>query len=436
MKKAFFIISLAVVFAFACGRVSAQLSANPRSGETLDKVVAIVGDDIITYSDVIGYLSQMAQQDPSVKIDDKDAQKKVLDMLIDEKLIVAKAIEDSIKVTDEEVDQRWDYQIQRLVAKYGSEKRVEDLYGMSLTKMKNDFREDIRKQMLGERMKQKLFGDVKVTAQEVSDFYNKYKDSLPNVPRTIELCHLVRNVNSDAKTKDELLKLAKSVRDTLVNMHGDFADFAKRYSGDPGTASNGGELGWAKRGMFFKEFESAAFQLQKGAISAPVETPFGFHIIQLLDKTGDSIRTRHILFKFGQNQEDIDKVIAELNGYRDSVRAGKDFKELAKKYSDEKETKGFGGVLGQFQDSQVPDNLKDLISKLKDGETTEPLLLSSAPSMSYHIIYRSKTIDEHKAALATDYNQIETLAMNFKQNDLYESWIKGLRKEMYWEIKK
>lgn len=429
-----YLSSCIAVICFAFTTVSAQQLQAPKQGEVIEKVRAVVGNDIITQSDVIGYLMQLAQQDPSIKVEDAMLQDRVLNMLIDEKLAVAKAIEDSITVSDDEVEQRWNYQIQRLISKYGSEKRIEDIFGMSVIQMKNDFREDIKKQILLDRIKAKILNEIKVTRQEVEDFFKIYQDSLPMVPATIDLYHIVKKVNSDSKSKEELYLFAKTIRDS-IGQGMDFADAAKKYSGDPGTASIGGELGWASRGKFFKEFEQAAFSLQKGAISAPVETPFGFHIIQTIDKTKDSVKTRHILFKFGQNQGDIEIAKSELSKIRDKAKENNSFEELAKINSDETETRGFGGYLGQFPLDQIPPNIKEVIKALKDGEISEPMLYSAEPKASYHIIYRKSTTPEHKANLDHDYKQIEAMSVNYKQNKLYTEWIQRIRKEMYWEIK-
>ncbi len=436
MKKSILkiLVCTSVIMVGYASSLYSQQPQPPKAGEVLEKVRAVVGNDIITQSDVIGYLMQLAQQDPSVRVDDLILQNKVLNMLIDEKLVVAKAIEDSVTVSDDEVEQRWNYQIQRLVGKYGSEKRIEDIFGMSVIQMKNDFREDIRKQILADRMKEKLFKDIKVNRSEVQEFYNLYTDSLPNVPKMVELYHIVKNLVSDKKTKDELYALAKNIRDSIV-AGGDFAEFAKKYSGDPGTATVGGELGWAGKGKFFKEFEQAAFALQKGAISNPIETPFGFHIIQTLEKNKDSIKTKHILLKFGQNQNDVEKVKNELVEIKSKINSKVSFEDIAKIASDEIETRGFGGYLGQFPLDQTPANLKDVINALKDGEVSEPMLYSAEPKTSYHIIYRKKSIPEHKANMADDYKQIEVMAANYKQNKLYLEWIQKIRKEMYWELK-
>ncbi len=379
--------SIILVFLMLIAFTSAAL-CQLKQGESVEKIMAVVGNEIITKSDILGYLSQMAMQDPSIKIDDPELQKRVLEVMLNEKLVIAKAIEDSIVVTEDEVNQRWDYQIQRFVARYGSEKRIEDIYGMSIQQMKNDFKEDIRKQILSERMKAKAVPEVQVTPSEVKEFYNRYIDSLPILPAQIELFHIVKNVESDRQTKEDLYKLARVVRDSIL-AGGDFADFAKRYSGDPGSAATGGELGWAPKGRFIKEFEQAAFSQQKDAISMPVETPFGLHIIQTIDKTKDSLKTKHILFKFGQNQEDIEKA----------------------------------------------KTIKEITDKLKDGDVSEPIVFAAEPKRSFHIIYRKRTIPEHKANLDDDYPQIELLAKDFKKNDLFNQWLEKLKKEMYWEIK-
>lgn len=405
-----------------------------KPGESLEKIRAVVGNDIITQSDIMGYLVQFMGQDKNININDPEIQNKVLNLMIDEKLVIAKAIEDSIVVAEEEVDQRWEQQMHRLIAKFGSQKRIEDVFGMSIIQMKNDLRDDIRKQLISDKMKAKLFSDISVTNAEVEDFYKQYSDSIPNVPASVDLFHIVKNVIADEKSKAETYKLALAVRDS-ISAGGNFEEFAHRYSGDPGSAMNGGDLGWAGKGLFIKEFEQTAFNQNKGAVSAPIETMFGFHIIQTLDKTKDSVHARHILFKFGQSTEDIDKTKKILTDIKQTALENGNFEELAKKNSDEVETKGFGGALGQMPLNQIPPQIQDVIHSLKDGDITEPMIYASEPKMSFHILYRKRTIPEHKAELKGDFKQLEAMAINFKQNKLYQEWIQKIRKEMYWEIK-
>lgn len=429
-KSLFLLIVFAAVFAGASGIAPAQL----KEGETLDKVIAVVGNEIIMLSDLNGQMAIFAQQDPKIDITNPEIRKKILDAMINEKLVVTKAIEDSIVVTDEEIKQRWDYQLQNLVSHYGSEKRVEDIYGMSIARMQYEYRDEIRKQILAERIRQQKFGELKSNQQDVEEFYNKFKDSLPAIPLQIELFHIVKNVTASTKEKEQIYELAKNVRDTILK-GGDFADFAKRYSNDPGTASAGGELGWFDKGKLFPEFEKAAFELQVGQISLPVETPFGYHIIQTENKNKDSVMTRHILFKFGKSDADKEKVVATLNALKEKVVKGENFEELAKRESEEKETQGFGGLLGKFPVSQIPESLKEIIDKIPDGGISDPLPYSNEPKVSFHIIYRKRTIAEHKPTLKDDYKELEQYASSEKQKRLYMEWVETLRKTMYWEIK-
>ncbi len=428
-KRAFTMLFL-LLFVSVCSSLTAQL----KEGDVVDKIAAVVGNEVIMLSDLTSQIAMLAQQDPTVNVADTSIRSRVLNSMINEKLVVAKAIEDSVVVSDDEIKQRWEYQLNRFIQYYGSEKRIEDIYGMSIARLQYEYKDDIRKQLLSEKLRAQKFQEVKVTPREVEDFYKAFKDTLPSVPAQVELYHIVKNVEADSKAKDQVLELAKKVRDSLMK-GGDFADFAKRYSQDPGTAASGGDLGWFEKGKLFPEFEKSAFALQVSQFSVPVETPFGFHIIQTLDKNKDSVLTRHILFKVGQSTTDVDSIKSFLNSIKQRVEKGESFEELAKKYSDEKETQGFGGALGKFPIAQIPATIKETIDKLQDGQVSEPYPYSSEPKVSFHIMYRKKTSQEHKPTIEHDYKEIEQVATNYKQNKLYQEWVEQLRKQMYWEIK-
>ncbi len=412
----------------------AQLSSQVNEGEVIDKIIAVVGNEIIMLSDLNGQIAKFAQQDRSIDPNDKEFRQRVLDAMINEKLVVTKAIEDSITVTDDEIKDAWNRNLQYFVSMYGSEKRVEDVYGMSISRLFFEFKDDVRKQVLVQKIQGQKFEGVKANPREVQDFFNLYTDSLPEIPAKIELCHIVKNVEANKSAKEEVLDLAKKVRDSILK-GGDFADFAARYSQDFGTSASGGELGWFEKDKLFPEYEKAAFALMEGQISMPVETPFGFHLIQTISKRKDSVLTRHILFKIGQSAGDQDSIKNFLMELKYKCEKGESFEELAKIHSDEKETQGFGGSLGKFPANQIPANLKDIIDKLRDGEVSDPYPYSSEPKLSFHIIFRKQTIPEHKPALDTDYSDIEDFATNYKKQKLYQEWIEQLRKTMYWEVK-
>ncbi|MGQ9818737.1 MAG: peptidylprolyl isomerase [Candidatus Kapaibacteriales bacterium] len=400
----------------------------------LDKIVAIVGDEEIKLSDIKSQAYLFAQQDPSNDPNDPKFQRQILEQMINERLILIKARQDSIPVTDEEVNLRWDFQINALIQHYGSVSRIEEIYGMSLSQLKNTYKDEIRKSLLIEKMKEKKLGNITVTDREIKEFFEKFKDTLPQIPDQVELYHIVKNLQSSNEIRSNKFEFAQQIRDSIIKT-GNFEDFARRYSDDKSTAPFGGDLGWVARGSLLPEFERVAFSLQKNEISKPFETPLGFHIVYLLNKNKDSIHVRHILFKLTPTEEDIQVIKEILQQIRKRVQNGESFEELAKKFSDEEETRGSGGFLGKFSIDELPQNIKEIIENLKEGEVSEPILYKTHPQESYRIIYKKKLISSHKINPLTDYKELEKYALAFKQNQIYQKWVSELRQQIYWEIK-
>lgn len=411
------------------------LTAQLNEGQSLDKIVAIVGNEIIMQSDIETSILMMASQNPSVDTKSEELRKRILDNLIDEKLMITKAIEDSITVSNEEVEQRLDFLIQSRVQQVGSEKRLEDIYGMSISRLKYEYRDMVKKQMLAQKLQQTKFGEINVSPAEVEEFYKEYKDSLPQIPEQVDIYHIVKNIESDATAKEDAAKLAQRVRDSIV-AGGDFAEFAKRHSDDPNTREDGGDLGWFDKGKLYPDFEQAAFALQEDETSLPVETPFGIHIIQTLEKKPNSIHCRHILFKIGQTTDDRENAKNFLLDIKKKVEEGKSFEEFARKHSDDKDTRGFGGSLGKVPLTQLPESVRNTVMELPEGGVTEPMPYNADPTKpAYHIMYKKKYFPEHEASFEDDYKQIELMAKNLKQQELFAKWLEELREEMYWEIK-
>lgn len=411
-------------------------TAQLKEGQSIDKIVAVAGNEVILQSDVQTQIALLAQQDPSLakSINDPEIGRRILDALINEKLILARAIEDSVTVTEEEVSERLEFQIRALVQQLGSEKRIEEVYGMSIARIRRDFRDEIRKQMLTEKEKQMKFMEVKPSQREVEEFYAGYKDSLPMIPTQYELYQIVRYVEATNSAKEEARNLAQSVRDSIL-AGGEFAEFARRHSADVGSATAGGELGFVEKGKLVPEFEKAAMALQPGAISEPVETPFGFHIIQLIEKRPTSINTRHILFKVGQSNNDVERVKTFLTSLRQQAEAGEDFEKLAQEHSEDEETKAFGGYIGAVEEQRLGE-LKNVVEALPDGGVSDPLPYAGSPTkVGFRIVYRKEKVPAHTATLQNDFKRIEQFATMFKRNKMYEEWVQNLRQTMYWEIK-
>lgn len=402
---------------------------------TLDKVVAVVDREIITLSDLNFTVQQLALQnrmDPN----SKELQERVLDGMINDKLILAQAIEDSIVVSEEEVSERLDQQIQRIMQQVGGQEEIEKIYGMTVGRMKRDynFREMIRKQLLVQKIQQQKQAALTISRREVEEFFQTFKDSIPNVPKEFELSHIYIEPKPDSSVLNSIYHKALAIADS-IKKGGDFADFAKRYSSD-GSAANGGDLGFARRGSFVKEFEEAAFTLQPNEISKPVRTQFGYHLIQMLERRGDAVRTRHILFPIQLSEANDDTAIAKLNQIRAKALAGENFGLLARKFSEDADTKDVGGDLGRIAiDQLVGANYEDFVKNAKPGDISEPMRISMQNKYGFHIILVRSITPEHPINLKDDYKRLEQLALQFKLANNYQAWVEELRKTMYWEKK-
>lgn len=411
------------------------LTLRGRAQDSMEGIVAIVGREIVLKSDVDGQMEIMAQRDPKVSRKDPALRQAVLDQLINERLIMTKAIEDSVEVTEDEITQRMEYQLQSLIQQFGSEKRIEDMYGMSMARIRREFRDEIRKRLLVEKMQQKQFADIKVTRADVEGFYERYRDSLPSIPERVDLYHIVKYVKPSAEKNKEAEALALRIRDSIVK-GGSFSEFARRHSADPMSAANGGDLGTVEKGKFVPSFEAAAFALSPNEISAPVESPFGWHVIQLISKTSTTMTTRHILIRVSQSEADRDSAKAQLLRMKQAVELGDSFEKIAREYSDERETQGFGGAMGQIELSRLPEDMRSAINALKDGSVSDPMPYAADPTKpGYHILYRKRLIPAHKPSVDDDYKQLEQMASFEKKQRLEQEWILKLRRELYWEVK-
>jgi peptidyl-prolyl cis-trans isomerase SurA len=405
------------------------------SQEVLDKIVAVVGDEFITQSE-LEFQTNMTASQKKINPNTPGLKKQVLDDMINEKLIYAQANLDSITVTDDEVNQRIDYQIQLFEQQFGSKEAVEKAYGMSIEKIKRELNDNIRKQLMIQKLQQKNFGTVEASRREVEDFFEKFKDSLGVIPEKVEIAHIFRSPKTSSALKNKYRAFAQSILDSIKN-GADFAEMAKKYSDDPGSAAHGGDLGFVKKGVFYPEFEAAAFALEPGQISEVVESPVGFHIIQLIEKRGESIHARHILIKI-KSDEDADlKTIEFLSDVRDSiVKDSGSFADYAKKYSEDESSKNFGGDLGTFYLNQLDKNMLDVVSKLKEGEISFPKRIDyGQDNYGYHIVYLKKRTPQHQVDLKKDYTEIKKLADEYKKQQQYNDWLSELKKKIYFDIR-
>jgi peptidyl-prolyl cis-trans isomerase SurA len=398
--------------------------AFPRQ-QVLDRVVAVVGNDVILASDLKAAV-QIYAMNNRIDASTPGLDDQVLQGLINEKLIVAKAVEDSVTVTDEEVQQQLDAVIQMRVQQFGSEQKMEDAYGMPISRIKREFRDEMRKNLLAQKLQQQRISSTTVGRYEVEEFY-----SLPRVPEELEMSDIVIAPNFDPEARAAAYKKLTAIRDS-IRAGGDFADFAKRYSEDPGSAPRGGDLGFARRGTFVNEFETAVFGLAEGQLSDIVESQFGLHLIQLLERRGDAVHARHILLRIPRSDKGDQAAIAKLDSLRLRALAGESFAELARKYSEGKESV-IGGNMGTAEIDQVNKDILPAVEGLKPGDISKPVKVNEGSGYRYHIVLLRSRTPAHEMSLDKDYHKLEQIALKFKQSKEYQAWVDDLRNSIYWQ---
>ena len=400
-----------------------------------DRILAIVGNDIILESDLQYQLQLYARQNQLTQITPAIAQQIFQQMLID-KIIYAKAEQDSIIVKDDEINKELEYRIKNLIDQVGSEQRVQEIYGMSIAKIKMTLREDLIKKLKADKLKRKKFqGGIHISDTEVKKFYSTYRDSIPPSSEEFELSHIfiIQHVTEQEKlvAKNKILQILDSIKNGA-----DFSEMARLYSEDPGSAKNGGDLGWNRKGNFVKEFEEAAFSLQPGQISEPVETVFGYHLIKVNEKKGNEIQLQHILITFPHLPESDLQTISLLKDIKKQIESNQiTFEEAAKKYSQDPETNQKGGYIGFVSIERLDSNVVEALKKTPIGSITEPLRVGNEKDYGYEILKLISINPPHKLTLESDYERIKKMALMFKENEEMNKWIEELKKFVYVDVK-
>ena len=399
----------------------------------VDRIVAVVDKEIITESELNERVTFLAVQN-HVDPNQTGLRMQALDGMVSEKLVLAQALIDSVEVTDDEVTRALDQQIANFVRQVGSEQRVEQMYGKSISRIKREYRTEIKNQLLVQKIRQQREASLTVTHREAEDFFTSFKDSLPQVPEEFELNHIYIVPKPDTLVEAKTRIIMQSILDS-IRAGGDFAVFAKRYSTDPGSAASGGDLGWEKRGVFVREFEETVFGLKENEISTIVKTQFGFHIIQLLGRRGESVHARHILMKIDKGPASDSAAMDTLQVLRKRALKGESFSDLAIKYSEDEDTKTIGGDLGTLAAEQLQPDFAAQIKDMKAGEISEPLRTVVGSSYGYHIIWMRKRTAPHIINLKDDFKRIEQLALYMKRNKQNAQWIDELKKTIYVDIR-
>ena len=398
----------------------------------LDGIAAVVGDYVILDSDIEKTLIDLKSQGAAT---DDITHCSLLGKLMEDRLYAHQAVQDSILVSDDEVNATSDRQIQQLVQQVGSMETVLQFYKKETAE---DFREELyninKLRMLSEKMQQKIVGEIEVTPEEVRQFFRKIpEDQKPVFGAELEISQIVKQPEIPEEEKQKVINKLNEIKADVEDNDASFSVKAILYSQDPGSKSKGGFYSMTRQTPFVKEFKDVAFSLQEGEISEPFETDFGYHIIYIEKIRGQELDLRHILIQPEIPQSAVDGAKIELDTIRKHIMEGKyTFAEAALNFSDEKETKFDGGLLrnpinfdSRFELTKMDPTLYNQVRNLKDEEISYPLLEEDPRGgpPKYKILKVTNRYDEHEADFAKDYLKIQELALREKQYNAIKEWM-------------
>tara|TARA_B100000959_G_C14978949_1_gene622665 strand:- start:466 stop:1809 length:1344 start_codon:yes stop_codon:yes gene_type:complete len=432
--KLTYLYFLIIIFSYSFKGISQE-----SKGVVVDEIIGRVDDYIVLRSELESTYLDILSRGERISGNTKCG---VLKDLITNKLLVAKAEIDSILVEDNQVDQELNSRMALIINQVGSEDEIEKYYNKTIAEFKKELFDDIKEQLIVTKMRREILADIAVSPEEVKDFYESVpRDSLPYFSTQVKVSQIVKVPEVGKEQKNKVRGELLEIRDKIMNGES-FEILATLYSQDPGSAQNGGNLGFVGRGMFQPEFEAAVFKLKEGEVSMPIETEFGFHLIQLIEKRGNLFNSRHILLQPEFSDSDIKRTkdfLDSLKGlaYSDSVT----FEELAREYSDDKFTSSFGGY---FTDAMGSENVlvEELdpvifftIDTMDVGQISIPFeSRTDDGKIAYKLIFFKEKIPPHLGNLEEDYQRFRNFTLNRKQVVELDEWFVKARKEVFINI--
>ncbi|MDG2397944.1 MAG: peptidylprolyl isomerase [Candidatus Marinimicrobia bacterium] len=406
-----------------------------KSRQSIDGIAAFVGDKTILKSDINQALSMAVFQrrlNPD-RDGDKILQLKqdIVRSVVNRKVVLMMAELDSILISDKEIDRTLEDQINNIVAQAGSEDEAEKALGQPLSVFRREYWYDIKDMMIAQKYQQGLIGKVSVNKKEVVSFFQSYQDSIPPFPTTVKLRHLLVKIEPGPEQINKTVDLLKSLRKKILSGEVSFEDVATQYSQDPGSKNSGGSLGFVRRGNLVTEFESIAFTLKPGEISLPVKTEFGYHIIETEEVVGEKIKVRHVLLSPPLTDKDESIAYEKALSLKDSSKTILAFISTIKQHSMDSQTKESGGSLGWVDPANYPiPEFGVVLGQINQNECAGPI----QSEYGYHLLWVEASKPGGQANLSKHWNQIESLALNKKRGEWFESWVGNARKSFFINI--
>ena len=409
----------------------------------IDEVVWVVGDEAILKSDI--EQARLQAQYQGIKFN-KDPYCVIPEQMAVQKLFLHQAEIDSIEVADTDVLSMVDQRINFYIQQGGSKEKFEEYMNQTSTQIREKWREDVRNEMIADKMKQEIVGDIKVTPAQVRRYFNQLpQDSIPYIPTQVEVQIITQQPPIPQAEIDRVKDRLRDFTERITSGETQFSTLARLYSEDPGSARQGGEMDFMGRGQLVPEFAAVAFNLtDPKKVSKVVETEYGFHIIQLVEKRGDRIKVRHILLKPQVSDADLNAAIAHLDSIANDIRSEKfSFEEAARYLSDDKNSRNNNGLMpnsvdgtSRFEMGQLPQEVAVVVDKMNIGEISNAFTMIDPKSGKEKCaIVKLKTrIPGHKATITDDYQRLKAVVLEKLQNEKIQKWIAEKQRTTYVRI--
>lgn len=429
----FFFLHLIVFLSLSFSSIKAQM--------VVDKIVAKVDDYIVLQSDIEASYLDLLVSGQLEGVTENQAKCQILENLIIEKMMLAKAEIDSVIVEDRVIESQLDRRMEVFIRQFGSPDKIEKQYGKTIDELKDELRDRIREQLTVQKMQEEITKDVpNPTPKEVKRFFNAIPtDSIPYFSAEVEVSHIVKIPDINREQKRVIREQLEKVKEKVLSGE-DFAKLAKELSEDYGSAKEGGELGWVERGTMVPEFEAAVFRMKPGELSRIIESQFGLHLIKLLDRRGNEYNAAHILLR--PNSAEVDVKFAEkfLDSLKNLIELDSmSFEAAAREFSDDKYSSDNGGSISSPTSGSTKIFLDELdsylyftIDTMDIGQITKPVSYRTEDGQdAMRIIYYKSRIEPHRADLTRDYDKIYNFALNNKRNQAINEWFVKTKDELY-----
>ena len=317
----------------------------------LDRVASVVENKIVLMSDVVLAANAVAAQQKINPNTDPLIYQEILESsresMVEQLLIIEMAEQDSVEILEKDIDKALNQQIDNIIAQTGSKELAEAALGKKISDFKRSYRDDMKGKLLAEKYTSSLTTSISVSRGDVIDFFSVYKDSIPSFPTLYKTHHILIEIKPSEESEKESFKKAMKVKNEILSGLS-FEEAAKKYSADPGSKDQGGNLGYVPRGTFVKEFDRVVFTVKKNVLTEPIKTQYGYHLIEVLERTGEKVLSRHILIRTETTDLDKKKTYDIINNIKNDINNFEDFSNAALNFSDDKTSNTNKGFLGMI----------------------------------------------------------------------------------------